>query len=81
MLASSLCLQLALNVSACEHFISAADAQYHVLEPLHKLEEYARFGIEGYIGKRTLDGISFFVGPALDWQLNGRLYIVVEGRF
>lgn len=81
MLTSQLCLQLALHVSACEHAIEAADRQYQLLAPLHRLEQYARVGLEGYVGKKTLDGITFFVGPALDWQLNSRVYFVIEGRF
>jgi hypothetical protein len=81
LLTSSLCLQLALHLSACEHALKAADSQYHLLEPLRRLEEYARVGVEGYVGKKTLDGITVFVGPALDWQLNGKLYFLIEGRF
>ena len=81
MVIEQICLQLALHLSACQHAIEAADAQYEIARPLHEIERKARVGLEGYVGKKTLEGITFFVGPALDWQLNSRIYFVIEGRF
>ena len=81
MIAPAICLQLALHLTACESALSALDAQYRVFEPVRKFEEYARIGIEGYVGKRGVEGIAIFVGPALDWQLRGRIYLSIEGKF
>ena len=82
MLASSLCLSLALHVAACEHALAATDAQVPWLfAPVRQLERSARLGLEGFVGKRTADGLTFFIGPALDWQLRAQVYLSIEGRF
>lgn len=82
MLTSQLCLSLTLHLSACQHALEATDATVPWLfEPVRKLERKVRVGLEGYVGKRTLDGITFFIGPALDWQARAQVYISIEGRF
>jgi hypothetical protein len=81
MLASSLCLQLALHLSACEHALGALDSQYQLFEPVRRIERMARIGLEQQFGTATVKGFTIFLGPALDWQLRSRIYLSIEGKF
>lgn len=81
MLTASLCLQLALHVTACEQALNALDAQYKLLEPARVIEHSMRIGLEKRIGKRGVDGITLFLGPAIDWQTNSRIYLSIKGDF
>ena len=81
MLTSQLCLQLALHLAACEHAVSALDAQYQLLAPLKQLERSLRVGVEARIGTKATEGLTLFIGPALDWQLRSRVYFSIEGKF
>jgi hypothetical protein len=81
MIATNICLQLALHLTACEKALEAFDAQYKVLEPLRKYERALTITALEYVDKRTFETVTFLIGPTIDWQQNQQIKLAINISF